>query len=76
MSLLQSSNSDLFESPDWGAIWKELDQVPIFVCTNTEGQLLNYEVELGKKGEDGKTSFEVPQFYTHVEDALRVGKCM
>lgn len=69
-SRLRSSNSDLFESPGWGAIRKELDQVPVFACANAEGQPLKYKVELGKKGEDRKTSFEVPLFYTHVEDAL------
>ena len=66
-SLLQSSMkpNELFESPGWVDIEKELDQVPIFAVANAEGQPIKYRIE--KKD----NSFEVPLFYTHVEDALQ-----
>ncbi len=67
---LKSSN-ELFESPGWAAIRDELDQVPIFAVANAEGQPLKYSVQLAKKTDDGKDTFEVPLFYTHVEDALK-----
>lgn len=67
---LKSSN-ELFDSPGWGAIRDELDQIPIFAVANAEGQPLKYSVQLTKKNDDGKDMFEVPLFYTHVEDALK-----
>ena len=67
---LQSTN-ELFDSPGWGAIRDELDQVPIFAVANAEGQPLKYSVQLAKKNDDGEDMFEVPLFYTHVEDALK-----
>ncbi len=67
---LKSSN-ELFDSPNWGAIREELDQVPIFAVANADGQPLKYSVQLAKKTDDGKDTFEVPLFYTHVEDALK-----
>ena len=66
-SLVQSSMTpnELFDSPGWGAIERELDEVPIFSVANAEGEPLKYRIE---KKDD---AFEVPVFYTHVEDALR-----
>jgi hypothetical protein len=72
-SSLASSKPDpnqLFNSPGWTSIQKELDQVPIFAVANADGKPMKYNIELGNKGSDEKTSFEVPLFYTHVEDAL------
>jgi len=64
-SLAQSSKpNELFDSPGWGAISQELDQVPVFAVANAEGQPIKYRIE--RKD----SSFEVPLFYTHVEDAL------
>ena len=65
-SSLQSSKTpnELFDSPGWESIKKELDQVPIFAVANEEGSPIKYEIS--KKGE----SFQVPLFYTHVSDAL------
>lgn len=57
--------NELFNSTGWGAIERELDQVPIFSVANAEGQPLKYRIE------KGGSSFEVPVFYTHVEDALQ-----
>lgn len=68
---LKMSSNELFDSPGWAAIRDELDQVPIFAVANAEGQPLKYSVELAKKNDDGKDMFEVPLFYTHVEDALK-----
>ena len=67
---LKSSN-DLFDTANWGAIREELDQVPIFAVANAEGQPLKYSIELAKKNDDGDNTYEVPLFYTHVEDALK-----
>ena len=65
-SSLQSSKTpnELFDSPGWESIKKELDQVPIFAVANEEGSPIKYEIS--KKGD----SFQVPLFYTHVSDAL------
>ena len=65
-SSLQSSKTpnELFGSPGWESIKKELDQVPIFAVANEEGSPIKYEIS--KKGE----SFQVPLFFTHVSDAL------
>lgn len=67
------SNNELFDSPGWEAIREELDQVPIFAVANAEGQPLKYSIETSKKEEDDgdNNKFEVPLFYTHVEDALK-----
>lgn len=59
------SPNELFDSPGWGTIERELDEVPIFAVANAEGQPVKYRI--AKKD----ASFEVPLFYTHVEDALR-----
>lgn len=64
---LQASSkpkNELFDSPGWPAIEKELDQVPIFAVANEEGQPIKYKID------KGETSFEIPLFYTHVGDAL------
>lgn len=64
-SLMQSSApNELFDSPGWGAIRQELDQVPVFSVSNAEGHPLKYSIE-----KEGK-SVEVSLFYTHVSDAL------
>ena len=65
-SSLQSSKTpnELFDSPGWESIKKELDQVPIFAVANEEGSPIKYEIS--KKSD----SFQVPLFYTHVSDAL------
>lgn len=67
------SNNELFDSPGWEAIREELDQVPIFAVANAEGQPLKYSIETSKKKDDDgdNNKFEVPLFYTHVEDALK-----
>lgn len=72
-SVRAAPNNDLFQSPGWESIRKELDQVPVFACANAEGQPLKYRVDMKSKNDDasGETSFEVPLFYTHVEDALK-----
>ena len=71
MMALKSKN-ELFDSPGWEAIREELDQVPIFAVANAEGQPLKYSIETSKKkDDDGDNKFEVPLFYTHVEDALK-----
>ena len=63
--LRQSSKpNELFDSPGWEDIKKELDQVPIFAVANEEGQPIKYTIK--KKDE----AFEVACFYTHVSDAL------
>lgn len=59
------SPNELFDSPGWGNIKAELDQVPIFAVANEKGQPIKYTIE--KKEE----KFEVPIFYTHVSDALQ-----
>mmetsp|Transcript_10657 Transcript_10657/g.18732 ORF Transcript_10657/g.18732 Transcript_10657/m.18732 type:complete len:254 (+) Transcript_10657:88-849(+) len=65
-SLMQSMKpNELFESPGWGGIEQELDQVPIFAVANEQGQPIKYKIE--KKD----ATFEVPLFYTHVGDALK-----
>ena len=70
-TLLQSTNpNQLFNSPGWELICEELDQVPVFACANAAGNPMKYGVELGKKDSDEKQTYEVPLFYTHVEDAL------
>ena len=72
MMALKANNNELFDSPGWEAIREELDQVPIFAVANAEGQPLKYSIETSKKEEDDKENkFEVPLFYTHVEDALK-----
>lgn len=68
---LKSTKNELFDSPGWEAIREELDQVPIFAVANAEGQPLKYSIQLAKKNDDGDDTFEVPLFYTHVEDALK-----
>ena len=66
------SKNELFDSPGWESIREELDQVPIFAVANAEGQPLKYSIQLSKKNDDdGDGTFEVPLFYTHVEDALK-----
>ena len=67
-SLVQSSKkpNELFDSPGWDAIRRELDQVPVFSIANAEGQPIKYRIEKN----DADASFEVPLFYTHVSDAL------
>eukprot|EP00956_Cyclotella_meneghiniana_P043070 scaffold251692_cov109-Cyclotella_meneghiniana.AAC.1 len=71
MTRLQSTNpNQLFNSPGWESIREELDQVPVFACANAEGKPMKYAVELGKKDSDEKQTYEVPLFYTHVDDAL------
>eukprot|EP00585_Thalassiosira_rotula_P007449 CAMPEP_0196142442 /NCGR_PEP_ID=MMETSP0910-20130528/11610_1 /TAXON_ID=49265 /ORGANISM="Thalassiosira rotula, Strain GSO102" /LENGTH=254 /DNA_ID=CAMNT_0041403749 /DNA_START=120 /DNA_END=884 /DNA_ORIENTATION=+ len=65
--LHQSSKpNELFDSPSWEAIEQELDQVPVFAVANAEGMPIKYSIE--KKD---SPAFEVPLFYTHVEDALQ-----
>ena len=66
-SSLQSSiqPNELFDSPGWGAIEQELDQVPVFAVANADGQPIKYLIERKDN------SFEIPFFYTHVEDALQ-----
>lgn len=49
----------------------ELDQVPIFAVSNVEGQPLKYSIQLSRTKGDGDDTFEVPLFFTHVEDALK-----
>ncbi len=62
---MQSSKpNELFESPGWEAIKRELDQVPVFSIANAEGQPIKYRIE------KSDASFDVPLFYTHVSDAL------
>ena len=58
------SPNELFDSPGWGSIKAELDQVPIFSVANEKGQPIKYSIE--KKDE----KFEVALFFTHVSDAL------
>ena len=58
------SPNELFDSPGWGSIKAELDQVPIFAVANEKGHPIKYSIE--KKDE----KFEVPLFFTHVSDAL------
>jgi hypothetical protein len=65
------STNEFFDSPGWEAIREELDQVPIFAVANAEGQPLKYSIQLAKKSDDGDDTFEVPLFFTHVEDALK-----
>jgi len=67
-SPVQSSKTpnELFDSPGWDAIKRELDQIPVFSIANAEGQPIKYRIE--KTGD--ASSFEVPLFYTHVSDAL------
>jgi len=65
MVLKSSAPNEMFDSPGWGAIEKELDQVPIFAVANSEGQPLKYSIER----KDGD-ALEMPLFYTHVEDAM------
>jgi len=57
--------NELFDSPGWGAIEQELDQVPVFAVANADGQPIKYRIE---RKDD---SFDIPFFYTHVEDALQ-----
>jgi len=57
--------NELFASDGWGPICAELDQLPIFTVANAEGQPMVYQIEL--KGE----TFQVPFFYTDVDDALK-----
>lgn len=57
--------NELFDSPGWGPIEEELDQVPIFAVANEAGQPVKYRIEKGDE------AFEVPLFYTHVDDALK-----
>ena len=68
-SLLQQSSTptpnELFDTPGWESIKAELDQVPIFAVANEQGQPIKYKIE--KKDQQ---SFEVPLFYTHIDDAL------
>ncbi|KAL7527236.1 hypothetical protein ACHAXR_001861 [Thalassiosira sp. AJA248-18] len=61
-----SKPNELFDSPGWGAIEQELDQVPVFAVANEQGQPIKYRIE--KKDQD---DFEVALFYTHVDDALQ-----
>ena len=65
--VVQSSKTpnELFDSPGWDAIKRELDQIPVFSIANAEGQPIKYRIE-----KTGDASFEVPLFYTHVSDAL------
>ena len=67
---LSANPNELFNSPGWGSIRQELDQVPVFACANPEGKPLKYGVEMGMKGKDEKKTYEVPLFFTHVDDAL------
>lgn len=64
LQLSSKTPNELFDSPGWESIKKELDQVPIFAVANEEGSPIKYEIS--KKGD----SFQVPLFYTHVSDAL------
>lgn len=62
---MQSSKpNELFDSPGWEAIKRELDQVPVFSIANAEGQPIKYRIE------KSDALFDVPLFYTHVSDAL------
>jgi hypothetical protein len=67
---LSSKPNELFDSQGWEAIREELDQVPVFACANEDGKPMKYSVELGTKGSDEKKTYEVPLFYTHVDDAI------
>ena len=67
---LATDPNQLFNSPGWDAIRQELDQVPVFACANAEGKPMKYGVEMGKQGGEEKKTYEVPLFYTHVDDAL------
>lgn len=65
---LQASQNpnDIFETQGWRvSIKKELDQVPVFAVANEEGRPIKNTME--SRG----TSFKVPVFYTHVEDAMK-----
>ena len=68
----ESSTNELFDSPGWEFVRKDLDQVPVFACANAQGQPLKYRMELTNKlrKESSDEAFEVPLFYTHVDDAL------
>ena len=59
-----SKPNELFDSPGWEAIKRELDQVPVFSIANVEGQPIKYRLQ------KSEASFDVPLFYTHVSDAL------
>merc|ERR1719203_754404 len=65
LGMATTTPNDLFGSPGWADIERELDEVPIFAVANEAGQPIKYRIE--KMGD----AFEVPLFYTHVEDALR-----
>jgi hypothetical protein len=67
---LSSKPNELFDGPGWDAIREELDRVPVFACANEDGKPMKYSVELGTKGSDEKKTYEVPLFYTHVDDAI------
>mmetsp|Transcript_5281 Transcript_5281/g.11570 ORF Transcript_5281/g.11570 Transcript_5281/m.11570 type:complete len:264 (+) Transcript_5281:140-931(+) len=71
-AILESANEKnvLFDTPGWQSIKKDLDQVPVFACANAEGQPMKYRIDLAKKTGEEESVFDVPLFYTHVDDAL------
>jgi len=70
-----ASAQELFKSEGWAPIKKDLDSVPIFCVANKEGKPIVYSVtvkkrEEGTNGDDAQPStFQIPFFYTDVEDA-------
>ena len=39
-AIAASEASEIFSSPGWAALNKELDQLPVFACANEEGEVL------------------------------------
>eukprot|EP00526_Cylindrotheca_closterium_P017935 CAMPEP_0113630164 /NCGR_PEP_ID=MMETSP0017_2-20120614/15668_1 /TAXON_ID=2856 /ORGANISM="Cylindrotheca closterium" /LENGTH=303 /DNA_ID=CAMNT_0000540609 /DNA_START=50 /DNA_END=961 /DNA_ORIENTATION=+ /assembly_acc=CAM_ASM_000147 len=72
-----ATSVELFESESWKIIKKDLDQVPIFCVANKEGKPVAYSITVKKTKEGSDTdkedeepiTFQVPFFYTDVEDA-------
>ncbi|KAL3934430.1 MAG: hypothetical protein SGBAC_009849 [Bacillariaceae sp.] len=65
---------ELFESESWKIIKKDLDSVPIFCVANKEGKPVAYSITVKKSEEKNDPNakpitFQVPFFYTDVEDA-------
>ena len=69
---------ELFESESWKIMKKDLDSVPIFCVANKEGTPVAYSITVKKtkeaedqdKEENAEPiTFQVPFFYTDVEDA-------